>query len=142
MNDLGLLVVVVTNQSGVARGYLTEEKLDHIHRVMEKMLAEEDAHLDAIYYCPEMPGSGSRCRKPEIGMMEQAAREHDIEVACSYMVGDMAKDIEMGRRAGTKTVLVLTGYGEQDRDKVTPDFTACDLLEAVGWIERDLKGTT
>jgi D,D-heptose 1,7-bisphosphate phosphatase len=142
LNKLGLLVVVVTNQSGVARGFLTEEKLDHIHQLMEKMLAREDAHLDAIYYCPEMPDTGSRCRKPEIGMMEQAAREHDIELADSYMVGDMAKDIEMGQRAGTRTVLVLTGYGQQDRDKVTPDFTARNLPDAVAWIERDLKEKT
>ena len=73
-NELGLKVIVVTNQSGVARGYLTEESLDRIHHLLEQMLGEHDAHLDAVYYCPEMPGTASRCRKPEIGMMEQAAR--------------------------------------------------------------------
>ena len=73
--------------------------------------------------------------------VEQATREHDIDLARSYVVGDMAKDIEMGQRAGTRTVLVLTGYGEQDRDKVEPDFTTHDLAEAVAWIERDMKGT-
>jgi histidinol phosphatase-like enzyme len=105
------------------------------------MLAEQGAHLDALYYCPEMPESGSRCRKPETGMMEQAAREHHIDLKRSYMVGDMVKDIEMGRRAGAKTVLVLTGYGQEAREKVQPDHIARNLIEAVSWIEQDWKGS-
>ena len=140
LNDLKLPVVVVTNQSGVARGYLTEKKLHDIHELLGKLLAQQGAHLDAIYYCPEMPDSGSRCRKPEIGMLEQAAREHHIDLKRSYVVGDMAKDIEMGRRAGARTVLVLTGYGREAREKVQPDHIARDLGEAADWIERDRKG--
>jgi D-glycero-D-manno-heptose 1,7-bisphosphate phosphatase len=140
LNQLGLKVVVATNQSGVARGYLTEEELDRIHQLLREMLAENGAHLDAIYYCPEMPNSGSACRKPEIGMMEQAAKDLDIDLERSYMVGDMAIDMEMGRRAGTKTILVLTGYGEKARAKgIQADFVARDLAEAAQWIERDLK---
>ena len=141
LNELGLKVIVVTNQSGVARGYLTEEELNSIHVLMGEMLAEHDAHLDAIYYCPEMPGTDSRCRKPEIGMMEQAAREHDIDLTRSYVVGDMAKDIEMGRRAGSRTVLVLTGYGQEDKDRTDPDHVAEDLAAAAQWIEQDIKGS-
>ena len=140
LNDLKLPVVVVTNQSGVARGYLTEEKLHDIHELLRKQLAEQGAHLDAIYYCPEMPDSGSHCRKPEIGMLEQAAREHHIDLKRSYVVGDMAKDIEMGQRAGARTVLVLTGYGREAREKVRPDHIARDLAEAVDWVEQDRKG--
>lgn len=141
LNQLGLKVVMVTNQSAVARGYLTEEELSHIHQRLREMLAEHDAHLDAIYYCPEMPDSGSACRKPEIGMMQQAAGDLDIDLGRSYVVGDMATDMEMGRRAGSKTILVLTGYGEQTRDQgVQVDYVAGDLPEAVRWIERDLKG--
>jgi D-glycero-D-manno-heptose 1,7-bisphosphate phosphatase len=140
-NELGLKVIVVTNQSGVARGYLTEEGLDRIHESLERMLAEHDAHLDAIYYCPEMPGTDSLCRKPEIGMMEQAAQEHDIDLARSYVVGDMAKDIEMGQRAGSRTVLVLTGYGQEDRERADPDHVAEDLAAAAQWIEQDIKAS-
>ncbi|KPL19719.1 MAG: hypothetical protein AMJ92_01905 [candidate division Zixibacteria bacterium SM23_81] len=141
LNQLGLKVVLATNQSGVARGYLTEEELDRIHKLLKEMLAEHGAHLDAVYYCPEMPDSGSACRKPEIGMMEQAAQDLDIDLRRSYMVGDMAIDMEMGRRAGAKTILVLTGYGEKARaEGVQADFVAHDLAEAARWIERDLKG--
>jgi histidinol-phosphate phosphatase family protein len=109
--------------------------------VLRSMLAECGAHLDAIYYCPELPDSNSRCRKPEIGMLEQAAQEHHIDLKRSYVVGDMVKDIEMGQRAGARTVLVLTGYGQEAREKVCPDHVARDLTEAVAWIERDRKGT-
>ena len=139
LNDLGLPVILVTNQSGVARGYLSEETLQRIHGLLEKMLDEQGAHLDAIYYCPDLPDTGSLCRKPEIGMLELAAREHRVDLRRSYVIGDMAKDIEMGRRAGTKTVLVLTGYGPEARGTVQPDHVAGDLAEAVGWIERDRK---
>ena len=141
LNRLGLKVVVVTNQSGVARGFLTEEELDLIHQRLREMLVEHDAHLDGIYYCPEMPDTGSACRKPEVGMMEQAAEDLDIDLKRSYVVGDMTIDMEMGRRAGSKTILVLTGYGEEARDKgVQANFIARDLAEAVRWIERDVKG--
>jgi len=141
LNQLGLKVILVTNQSAVARGYLTEEQLNHIHQVLKQMLAEHDAHLDAIYYCPEMPDSGSSCRKPEIGMMTQAAEDLDIDLERSYVVGDMDSDLKMGQRAGSKTVLVLTGYGEKTRAQgIEADFVARDLLEAVRWIESDLKG--
>jgi len=139
LNDLGLPVILVTNQSGVARGYLSEETLRCIHELLQKMLAEHGAHLDDIYYCPDLPDSGSPCRKPEIGMLKQAVRDHGIDLKRSYMVGDMAKDIEMGRRAGAKTVLVLTGYGQEAREKVRPDHVAGDLAGAVDWIERDRK---
>jgi len=141
LNDQRLPVILVTNQSGVGRGYLSEETLQCIHDLLKKMLAEHGAHLDAIYYCPDLPDSGSSCRKPEIGMLEQAAREHRIDLRRSYVVGDMAKDIEMGRRAGAKTILVLTGYGQEAREKVQPDHLAEDLAGAVAWIERDRKRT-
>jgi D-glycero-D-manno-heptose 1,7-bisphosphate phosphatase len=140
LNQLGLKVVVVTNQSGVARGFLTEEELGRIHQRLQEMLAQHSAHLDGIYYCTEMPDSGSACRKPDVGMIEQAAEELDIDVRHSYVVGDMAIDMEMGRRAGAKTILVLTGYGEEARAKgIQVDFVADDLAAAVRWIERDLK---
>jgi heptosyltransferase-2 len=141
LNDLGLPVILVTNQSGIARGYLTEETLHEIHRLLEEMLAGHGAHLDAIYHCPDLPDSGSRCRKPETGMLQQAAREHGLDLERSYVVGDMAKDIEMGRRAGARTVLVLTGYGGEAREKVQPDHIAADLAEAAEWIDLDRKKT-
>ncbi len=141
LNQLGLKVVVVTNQSGVARGFLSERVLDQIHDLLKELLAAHDAHLDGIYYCPEMPDSGSACRKPETGMMEKAAQDLDIDLERSYVVGDMAIDVEMGQRAGAKVILVLTGYGQEALDKgIQADFVARDLMEAVGWIESHLKG--
>ncbi len=147
LNRNGIKVVVVTNQAGVARGYFPEPLIHLIHGKMKDNLGEEGAHLDGIYYCPHHPDVGEppyrqkcRCRKPETGMIEKAVKDLGIECSKSYMIGDRGADIEFGRRIGTKTILVLTGYGKGEWEyfgrqwKSKPDFVAPDLYEAVQWI--------
>ena len=145
-NNLGYKVVVITNQSGVGRGYLTEDRLDEIHNELIRRLDETGARVDRIYYCPHHPGEGQGkyatacdCRKPATGMMEQASRDLDIDLGASFVVGDRVTDIEMANRAGAGAVLVLTGYGRNDlelcrRDGIVLDYVADDLYHAVKYI--------
>ena len=105
-NGLGLKVVVVTNQSPIGRGFFTHEALADIHKRMLDEFYEGGALIDAIYYCPHAPDAGCGCRKPEPGMILNAARDLGIELEKSWMIGDAESDIEAGRRAGCKTILV------------------------------------
>lgn len=118
LKQAGFLIIVVTNQAGVARGYYTCEDVEKLHRYMNELLAEEGAAIDAFYYCPHHPEAGKgiyrrpcRCRKPGIGMFEMAERDFAIDRAGSYMVGDKKLDIEAGRNYGVRSILVGTGYG-------------------------------
>ena len=113
LHDAGYLVIVVTNQSAVARGMLTEKLLEQIHERLQAELAQEDARLDAIYYCPHLAegkvkayAKECECRKPEPGMILRAAREHKINLADSYMVGDAERDVEAGLAAGCHAILI------------------------------------
>src|SRR5262249_53402651 len=107
----GWLIIVITNQSGVARSYLTLETLHEIHDKLRTVLGADDVYLDSIYYCPHHPDENCTCRKPQTGMIEQAVREHDIDISRSWVIGDAVSDIGAGRSAGCRTVLVLTGHG-------------------------------
>jgi D-glycero-D-manno-heptose 1,7-bisphosphate phosphatase len=120
LNDAGLRVIVVTNQSAIARGWLSPEKLDEIHAELRRRLAKAGAHLDAVYVCPHHPTEGSgalrracRCRKPNPGMLLRAARELGLSLPESAMIGDKLSDLEAGRRAGCATALVLSGQGRE-----------------------------
>jgi D-glycero-D-manno-heptose 1,7-bisphosphate phosphatase len=147
LNQAGLRVILVTNQSGVARGYFSENAVQRIHATLQQELAREGACLDAIYYCPHHPeGTVSEyrrqcdCRKPGPGMLERAAREFDLDLAASFMVGDRYRDLETGFRAGARSILVLSGYGEAEyasdsqRWRRQPDYVARDLSDAAEWI--------
>jgi len=126
LKDAGFITVIITNQSGIGRGLMTEPQYQ---AVQAEFLRQIGAGLiDATYFCPDAPGGDSRCRKPEPGMVLQAAADFQIDLAGSFFVGDKAADIECGRRAGTKTILVLTGYGSQQ--ECQPDFTAPDFESA------------
>jgi D-glycero-D-manno-heptose 1,7-bisphosphate phosphatase len=138
LNQAGLMVVVVTNQSGVARGYYTEEDVEILHRHIASELERADAHVDAWLYCPHHPsGRGSYalpcdCRKPLPGMLKSAARRYDIDLQNSIMIGDKRADIEAGLAAGCRTILVRTGYGAKEEPYVSSNTTVCDdLLAAV-----------
>lgn len=150
LNSGGLKAVVVTNQSGVARGYFPKRLIDRVHEKMCRLLRQKGAWLDGIYPCVHTPSGedglgGCDCRKPEIGLLLQAARELELDLKRSYVVGDRFKDVETGRKAGAKAVLVLTGYGKGELEylsptsKVQPDFIAADLARAVDWILADYK---
>lgn len=134
LNENGFKVIVVTNQSGIARGYFTEETLGKIHEKMKGELARAGARVDAIYYCPHHPDDGCDCRKPKPGMALQAASDLDIDFSQSYVVGDMDMDIEMGHRIGCKTLLIGDKKDKllplTEEGKVIADAIVSDLLEA------------
>jgi D-glycero-D-manno-heptose 1,7-bisphosphate phosphatase len=138
LNQAGMLVVVVTNQSGVARGYYTEEDVDKLHRHIDRELEQYGAHIDRWLYCPHHPaGRGSyalpcNCRKPLPGMLQAAARRNDIDLENSTMIGDKLADIEAGLAAGCRTILVRTGYGAVEEKYMGAQTAVCDdLLSAV-----------
>ncbi len=109
----GFLLLIVSNQSGVARGYLDETRLEEIHERLTEMLLEQGVRVAGIYYCPHLPeGTVARyaiecdCRKPKPGMLLEAAKEHDVDLSVSYMVGDMLRDVEAGAAAGCRGILI------------------------------------
>jgi D-glycero-D-manno-heptose 1,7-bisphosphate phosphatase len=147
LNRSGLKAVMVTNQSGVARGYFSEEVLHAVSEALVNQLKAEGAHLDGLYVCVHHPTLGEPpyravcdCRKPEPGLLRRAAADLGLDVSRSWIVGDKISDVLAGRRAGTRSILVLTGYGlgewEYRRSlwPAEPDHVAPDLLEAVEWI--------
>jgi len=128
LRSAGFLIVVVTNQSGIARGLYGAEELGRLHRYILDQLARAETAIDAFYFCPHHPEVGQgglrtkcSCRKGEAGLLVQAAAELDIDLKNSYMVGDKASDVEAGRRAGCKPILVLTGCGAREAGSVGPD---------------------
>ena len=134
LNTEGFQVVVITNQSGIARGYFTVEVLAQIHNKMRAELARYGAHVDAIYYCPHHPDECCECRKPKTGLFQQAARELDLDLSRSFMVGDTQMDIGAGKALGCRTILVTTGPKGGRGITDPPDFTTRDLHEAALWI--------
>jgi D-glycero-D-manno-heptose 1,7-bisphosphate phosphatase len=140
LNDRGLPVFVVTNQSGVGRGYYPESLVHTVHTLMVEQLAAVGAHVDGLYYCPHAPGDNCACRKPGTGMLERASLEHSIDLKRSFVVGDRHNDIALAHRAGSRGILVRTGYGDGEllwhasKWILQPDFVAADLSGAVDWI--------
>ncbi|HWL51697.1 MAG TPA: HAD family hydrolase [Chthoniobacteraceae bacterium] len=125
----GYYLVLATNQSGIGRGYFTLEAYHAVHRELVRQLEEAGAPpLDAAYFCPDAPPTTSPRRKPAPGMLLEAADDLGIDLSASWMIGDKGSDVECGRRAGTRTVLVETGYGEAAG--VQADYRAADLKEA------------
>lgn len=138
LNQAGFFVVVVTNQSGIARGYYTEDDVEILHRHIAQKLESHGARVDAWLYCPHHPaGRGSyalpcTCRKPLPGMLQEAARRYNIDLELSIMIGDKLADIEAGQAAGCSTILVRTGYGADEEKYVGHRTVICDdLLSAV-----------
>ena len=142
LNAAKLPVIVITNQSGVARGYFPESLITTVHELMTTQLAKEGAHVDALYYCPHGEEDACVCRKPKPGMLEAAAREHGLDLRRSFVVGDRYGDVELAHGVGARAILVRTGYGEaqMQRDSAKwpapPDFIAENLVEATDWILR------
>ena len=145
LNEAGFPVIVASNQSGVGRGYFPESLVQTVNKLMTEQLAASGARIDAIYYCPHTSADNCDCRKPKTGMIERAAREHSLDLARSFVVGDRYGDIELARRARARGVLVRTGYGEGElawhsaKWPAQPDFVAEDLSKAADWILRQTR---
>ncbi|MBI4889277.1 MAG: HAD family hydrolase [Acidobacteria bacterium] len=142
LNERAVKVIVVTNQAGVARGYYPESAIAAVHRRISELLAAESAHVDAFFYCPHHPRHGlppyrqeCACRKPQPGMILQGAAQFGADLARSVLIGDKHSDILAAHNAGTRSILVMTGYGRAHwsnwSDPVKPDFIAEDLPSAV-----------
>ncbi len=134
LKEKNFLLIIITNQAGIARGYFTEQVLNEIHEKMIKLLDKNGIALDDIYYCPHHPEFTGicDCRKPKPGMILKAQQKYNIDLSNSFMVGDTLNDIKTGFAAKCKTVLVLTGYGRDECKKIEsikPDFIYENLLE-------------
>lgn len=151
INQAGFLAVIVTNQSGIGRGFITEGELQVIHQKIESAFSKHKARLDGIYSCPHYPLSSAplyrkncSCRKPNPGLALQAASELNIDLESSYMIGDKVEDMLFGWNIKASSILVLTGFGQKSLSELKkrgtqPAFVAKNLLEAVNWILRREK---
>lgn len=143
LNALGLPVLVVTNQAGVAHGHFPEEKIEQLHAFIQEELRKHEAQINAFYYSPYHPEGNvpeyrkkSPCRKPNPGMFKQAIREWAVDPARSYVVGDKNSDLIPGNELGMTTVRVQTGYGRREEDDTIPDYIVPDIRSAVALIEQ------
>lgn len=151
INKSEYLCIIVTNQPIIARGESTVENLNEIHKRLETLLGEHGAYIDKIYYCPHHPDKGfdgeiaelkinCNCRKPKIGMIEQAVKDYNIDLTKSFIIGDSTLDIKTGENADIKSILVKTGQAGSDKKfDVNPTYVAHDLYDAVGLLERREK---
>ncbi|MBI1806710.1 MAG: D-glycero-beta-D-manno-heptose 1,7-bisphosphate 7-phosphatase [Ignavibacteria bacterium] len=142
-NRLGWKVFVITNQSGIARGVLTEDLLKEIHQSLVAALERQHARIDAIYYCPHHPENGNApyrrecdCRKPNTGMLAKAVKEFEIDLNQSFVIGDRMIDVQTGNNCGATSILVLTGYGKEElklcrENNVHIGFVAENLYDAI-----------
>ena len=146
----GYAVVVVTNQAGVARGMVREAFVEEAHQFIQRRLAAVGERLDGHYYCPHEPNAPLEayrlkcdCRKPRPGMIQRAAAELDLDVRRSVVVGDKWSDVGLARAAGAKALMVKTGYGVSQatmpREGLEPDAVVTNLIEAAGWVLRELS---
>jgi D-glycero-D-manno-heptose 1,7-bisphosphate phosphatase len=136
LQDAGYKLFIVTNQSGVGRGYFTRDAVEAIHTHLNDHFSRAGVRFDHYYVCPHHPEDNCDCRKPKPRFLFEAAREHGLDLASCFMVGDRASDIQTGVNAGTKTILVLTGAGRETlaKPEVRPDFVAGNINEAATWI--------
>ena len=158
LNKNRFLAIIVSNQSGVARGYFPIDLVHAVHDSLKASLKEKGATIDGIFFCPHYPTRGipeyageCECRKPKTGLIEQAREAFDIDMSRSYVVGDRSSDIELAHRSNIKGILVKTGYGRGDLEyvfplkSIEPFHIADDLLDAVKWIiegRRDKGGSS
>ncbi len=147
-NDLHFMLVVISNQSGVARGLITREDVELVNTKLNELLSADNVSIDAFYYCPFHPDFNSEdecsCRKPSPKLIFQASKDHNIDLTKSYFIGDTVSDVQCGLNAGLKTILVKTGYGKESisilqKENKIPTFVAENLPDACGFIKKDFK---
>jgi len=141
MRELGLVLVLVSNQSGVGRGYFSRGDVERVHGRLAELLEEQGVQLDAMYVCPHAPGEECDCRKPAPGLIERACAELNLDPRRSFVVGDKPCDVELGQRVHATTFLVTTGYGavHNESESCRPDHVAANLLEVSRTIESVLR---
>jgi heptosyltransferase-2 len=143
LKEAGARLIVITNQSGIARGLLSIDELEGIHQKLKTLLKDAGAALDAIYFCPHHPDERCLCRKPNTGMIDQALRDGHVDLGRSYVIGDHAKDMELAKRIGARSILVTTGSGPHERVSEFADSgphrVASSLTEAADWILSDAE---
>lgn len=142
LNKLGFLKIVITNQSAVGRGIITIDRLEEIHSTLRALLRKKGIELDAIYFCPHRPEDNCDCRKPSNKMLLQAAREHNIDLTKSFVIGDRLMDVLMGKSVGAKTIVIPSRWTSLDGDytKFGADIICNSLHEAALWIEKISEG--
>lgn len=147
LNDLGIAVVVITNQSGIARGLYTEDDLRRVHEAMDSELKKFGATVLEYLYCPHHPEEGlppyrieCECRKPKPGMLKQAKQKYGFSLTRSFVVGDKCIDVQTGKAVGAVAIQVATGYGEREKQLCgnERDYYASDLYDAVQFIKQQL----
>ncbi len=136
LQDAGYKLFIVTNQSGVGRGYFTREAVESIHAHLDEYFGESGVRFNHYYVCPHHPEDNCECRKPKPKFLLDAAAEHGLDLSQCFMVGDRASDIQAGINAGVQTILVLTGVGHETlaKGEVKPSHVAADIGEAAAWI--------
>ena len=139
LRKLGYKIVIISNQSGIGRGILTEKMVTEVNRSFLKSLEDQGAPADGLYFCPHRPDDNCDCRKPRTGMIERAVRDLNLDLTDALVIGDKLADAKLGKNIGAKTALVLTGYGKGEAERLNaadssdqPDYVAENLLEAVG----------
>lgn len=131
---------IITNQSGIGRGFYKEEDFFNYNNRVLRELKKHKIKIEKTYYCPHKPEDNCDCRKPKTKFLKEAEKEFNIDLKKSFVIGDRKSDFEMGRNAGCKTIHVLTGNGINDKNEVSPDYLAKDLLDAAKWIlKNDVK---
>jgi D-glycero-D-manno-heptose 1,7-bisphosphate phosphatase len=141
LNEKNIKVIVVSNQSGVGRGYFTDADVDAVNKKLRELLAKEGAVIDGFYYCGHRPDEDCSCRKPGTALAMLAAREHGFDPSRAYVVGDKESDMGLARNLNAKGILVLTGKGAKELEGMdeAPDFIAKGLMDAVVWILADIE---
>jgi D-glycero-D-manno-heptose 1,7-bisphosphate phosphatase len=139
INESGMAAVLVTNQSAIGRGLIDHTLVETVHERLVSHLGGAGAHLDGLFYCPHHPNDGCDCRKPNPGLLRQAGMELNLDLSRSFMIGDSYTDIRAGHAVGARTVLVLTGHGNAQREthaesEVQPDCVVPTLEDAVEWV--------
>ncbi len=145
LNVLSIPVIIVTNQSALGRGLMSKAEFEAVNAALWRALQACGTHYDALYYCPHTPDCEPlcACRKPQPGLLLQAAEDFNLDLSRSYIIGDKQSDLDAGYAAGCRAVLVRTGFGEETyralpQQPQQPDYVAATLLEAVQWITRDI----
>ncbi|MDR3243788.1 MAG: HAD family hydrolase [Elusimicrobiota bacterium] len=147
MQKAGFKVIIITNQSGISRGKFSEKELSLIHKRFISLLKEQGTKIDGLYYCPHIDSDNCLCRKPKIGMFLQAAKEHNIDLKNSYMIGDSVRDYISGVKMGGKGIFVLSGHGKKQKEfikgqKIKPHAILNNIMQAANMIVKSQKSNS